>query len=121
MLLFISFVCGKLSNNYFTSLMQQGYRQDALNDTFWLMTFTESTYLVVCQVLANWALVHGSKKSLISPSVITMLLAAVNLAFTMRWSESPARGRIKEHRAAFFAYIFGGKIIYDCVAVNWLL
>ncbi|XP_057251433.1 uncharacterized protein LOC104894920 isoform X1 [Beta vulgaris subsp. vulgaris] len=110
---------------------KQGYRQDALNDTFWLMIFSESASLIASQVLGNWALGYGSK-SLISPSVITMLLATINLALTARgWSESPARRRLKEHRAEFFAYIFGDKRIWllGCaqaclhfsVAVFWIL
>ncbi|XP_021751434.1 molybdate-anion transporter-like [Chenopodium quinoa] len=92
---------------------KQGYRQDALNDTFWLMSFFESTSLILSQVLANWALGHGSMKGLISSSVITMLLASVNLAFTIRgWPESSAQGKVKEHRAAFTVFIFGDKRVW---------
>ncbi|KNA21449.1 hypothetical protein SOVF_043060 isoform A [Spinacia oleracea] len=111
---------------------KQGYRQDALNDTFWLMSFFKSTSLIVSQVLANWASGHDSEKSIISPSVIMVLLATVNLAFTTRgWPESPARGRLKEHRAAFLAFIFGDKRVWllGCaqaclhfsIAVFWIL
>uniref|UniRef100_A0A803KY63 Uncharacterized protein n=1 Tax=Chenopodium quinoa TaxID=63459 RepID=A0A803KY63_CHEQI len=98
---------------------KQGYRQDALNDTFWLMSFFESTSLILSQVLANWALGHGSMRGFISPSVITVLLASVNLVFTIRgWPESSARGKFKEHRAAFIVFFFGGKIDAMCVAFN---
>ncbi|XP_021714421.1 molybdate-anion transporter-like [Chenopodium quinoa] len=92
---------------------KQGYRQDALNDTFWLMSFFESTSLILSQVLANWALGHGSMRGFISPSVITVLLASVNLVFTIRgWPESSARGKFKEHRAAFIVFFFGDKRVW---------
>lgn len=99
--------------------MQQGYRQDALNDTFFLMIYYESTSLIATQVLANWALGQGSKKSLVFPSFITLFLAIVNLLFTTKGlPESPVRRRLKEHRAEFFVYIFGGKIdillMFEC-------
>ncbi|KAL2906396.1 Molybdate-anion transporter [Bienertia sinuspersici] len=138
--IWIASICLSLASSIFSFSFEtwmvvdhdkQGYRQDALNDTFWLMTFFESTSFIASQVLANWALGYGSKKSLVSPSVITTLLAALNLAITGRWSESPARGRLKEHRAAFFAYIVGDKRIWllGCaqaclhfsVAVFWIL
>ncbi|CAO2828201.1 unnamed protein product [Amaranthus hypochondriacus] len=111
---------------------KQGYRQDALNDTFFLMIYYESTSLIASQVLANWALGQGSKKSLVFPSVITLFLAVVNLLFTSKGlPESLVRRRLKEHKAAFFVYIFGDKRIWllGCaqaclqfsIAILWML
>ncbi|XP_057542089.1 uncharacterized protein LOC130820654 [Amaranthus tricolor] len=111
---------------------KQGYRQDALNDTFFLMIYYESTSLIATQVLANWALGQGSKKSLVFPSFITLFLAIVNLLFTTKGlPESPVRRRLKEHRAEFFVYIFGDKRIWllGCaqaclqfsIAILWIL
>ncbi|KAK9678485.1 hypothetical protein RND81_11G214600 [Saponaria officinalis] len=111
---------------------KQGYRQDALNETFWLMTFLESASTIGSQILANWALNVGSKKSSISPHIMSVFLAVANIAFTIKTSEdSPSRVTLKDHRIAFFAYIFSDKRIWflGCaqaclhfsVAVFWIL
>ncbi|XP_074295302.1 uncharacterized protein LOC141623133 [Silene latifolia] len=111
---------------------KQGYRQDALNETFWLLSFSESASMIGSQVLANWAINHSPVSSFVSPSIISVLLAVVNIAFIMKTNtESPSKGKLKEHRAAFFAYIFRDKRIWflGCaqaclhfsVAVFWLL
>ncbi|KAK9670296.1 hypothetical protein RND81_13G192200 [Saponaria officinalis] len=111
---------------------KQGYRQDALNDTFWLLSFLESASMIGSQILANWALRHGSKKSFVSPSIMSVLLALVNIIFTIKTStEAPSKGKLKEHRKAFFAYISSDKRIWflGCaqaclhfsVAVFWIL
>jgi len=91
--------------------MQLGYRQDGLNDTFWLMVFSESASLIGSQMLANWVVGPGSKKIFVSPFLIPVLLAMISFALTARGCpESPARGRLQEHKAAFLSFIFGGKI-----------
>ncbi|XP_074301657.1 uncharacterized protein LOC141633070 isoform X2 [Silene latifolia] len=111
---------------------KQGYRQDALNETFWLLSFSESASMIGSQVLANWAINHSPMASFVSPSIISVLLAVVNIAFIVKTdTESPPKGKLKEHRAAFSAYIFRDKRIWllGCaqaclhfsVAVFWLL
>ncbi|KAL9229814.1 hypothetical protein vseg_005243 [Gypsophila vaccaria] len=111
---------------------KQGYRQDALNDTFWLLSFSESASMIGSQILANWAFSHRSKKSFVSPSIISVILAVVNITFTIKSSsESLSKGKLKEHKTAFFAYIFSDKRVWvlGCaqaclhfsVAVFWIL
>lgn len=139
--LWIASICLSLASSLFSLSFEtwmvvehekNGYRQDALNDTFWLMVFSESASLIGSQILANSVVGPGSKKSFVSPSLIPVLLAIINIAFTARgWTESPASGRLKEHRTAFFALICGDKRIWllacaqaclhFAVAVFWIL
>lgn len=83
-------------------------------------------------MLANWVVGPGSKKSFVSHSFIPILLAMINIALTARgWPESPERGRLKEHRAAFLSLICGDKRIWlvacaqaslhFAIAVFWIL
>lgn len=139
--IWITSICLSLSSSIFSFSFEtwmvvehekHGYRQDGLNDTFWLMVFSESASLIGSQMLANWVVGPGSKKSFVSHSFIPILLAMINIALTARgWPESPERGRLKEHRAAFLSLICGDKRIWllacaqaslhFAIAVFWIL
>ncbi|GMH06373.1 hypothetical protein Nepgr_008213 [Nepenthes gracilis] len=109
-----------------------GYRQDTLNVTFWLMTFSESASLIGSQMLANWIARNGLEKSVVSPSTVSVFLAMITVIFVARgWTESPVKEGLNAYRASFTAYIFGDKQIWllalaqAClhfsIAVFWIL
>lgn len=96
----------------FTCLsMQQGYRQDTLNDTFWLMIFFESCSLIGGQMLSNWLIGDNMEKNILSPSSAAVLIAIVGIIFVGRgWMEIPQTTTFNEYKMSCYAYIFGGKI-----------
>ncbi|KAH7846148.1 hypothetical protein Vadar_010476 [Vaccinium darrowii] len=109
-----------------------GHRQDALNDMFWLMTFTNSASFIGSQVIANWLVHHKMETSAISPSTAVVLLAILAIIFVTRvLKEVPQTPAFKDYRRDFTAYIFGDKRVWilawaqACiqfsVAVFWIL
>lgn len=90
-------------------MLQLGHRQDTLNDTFWLMTFTESVSFVGSQMMANWLVHRGMETSVISPSTAAVLLAILSIFFVTRVSkEVPQASTFKDYGRDFTACIFGG-------------
>ncbi|KAI8534912.1 hypothetical protein RHMOL_Rhmol10G0133400 [Rhododendron molle] len=109
-----------------------GHRQDTLNDTFWLMTFTESVCFVGSQMMANWLVHRGMETSVISPSTAAVLLAILSIFFVTRVSkEVPQASAFKDYGRDFTAYIFGDKRVWILawaqasvqfsIAVFWIL
>ncbi|KAG5528514.1 hypothetical protein RHGRI_029261 [Rhododendron griersonianum] len=109
-----------------------GHRQDTLNDTFWLMTFTESVSFVGSQMMANWLVHRGMETSVISPSTAAVLLAILSIFFVTRVSkEVPQASAFKDYGRDFTAYIFGDKRVWILawaqasvqfsIAVFWIL
>ncbi|KAL1316181.1 hypothetical protein HN51_068405 [Arachis hypogaea] len=91
---------------------KQGHRQDSLNDTFWLMTFFESAWLIASQMFANWLIGNSTDKN-IAPSSTIIILATICFTFVTRgWTETPGAGTFKEYSRSFYAYIFGDKRIW---------
>ncbi|RYQ80849.1 hypothetical protein Ahy_Scaffold1g106974 isoform B [Arachis hypogaea] len=91
---------------------KQGHRQDSLNDTFWLMTFFESAWLIASQMFANWLIGNSTDKN-IAPSSTIIILATICFTFVTRgWTETPGAGTFKDYSRSFYAYIFGDKRIW---------
>ena len=89
--------------------LQQGHRQDSLNDTFWLMTFFESACFIASQMFANWIIGNSMVKNT-APSFTIIFLATICFTFLARgWTETPGSGTFKEYSLSFYSYIFGGK------------
>ncbi|GAB2279608.1 hypothetical protein Dimus_014251 [Dionaea muscipula] len=90
-----------------------GYRQDALNDTFWLMVFSESAALIGSQMLANWLAAIDAEKTIVSLSTVALCLGMINMISIARgWTESPERGGAKDYRISFSAYAVGDRRIW---------
>ncbi|KAM7251721.1 hypothetical protein ACFE04_023604 [Oxalis oulophora] len=67
--------------------------QDALSDTFWLMTFFESASLVGSQVLS------------ISSTTILFLAIVGMVCVTRKWTECYQTAVLKDYRMSFYTYI----------------
>ena len=95
----------------FTCLfLQQGHRQDTLNEIFWLMSFFESVSLIGSQMLANWLIGNKVEKTIIYSFPASVLFAVVGIICVARgWTEIPQTTTFKEYKMSFCAYIFGGK------------
>ncbi|RVW57458.1 hypothetical protein CK203_078854 [Vitis vinifera] len=75
---------------FFVFWLQLGYRRDILIDTFWLMTFFESASFIGSQLLANWLLGSDVKKSVVAPSIASVILAMITIIYiTKCWAETP--------------------------------
>ncbi|KAA8531597.1 hypothetical protein F0562_006306 [Nyssa sinensis] len=109
-----------------------GHRQDAVNDTFWLMTLSESASFIGSQVLSNWLVGSNVVKYIISPSTAAVFLAIMAIICVTRgWKEVPQTAPFKDYRISFYAHIFGDNRIWllawaqACVhfsiAVFWIL
>lgn len=89
---------------------QLGYRQDVLNDMFWLMTFSKSASFIGSQILANWLVGGAVGKPIGSLFSVTVLLAIINIIFVTRgWKESPKLAAFKDYRTSLYTYVIGGK------------
>ncbi|CAN0917912.1 Molybdate-anion transporter [Linum grandiflorum] len=110
---------------------KQGYRQDTLSDTFWLMTFFESVSLILSQVLANWLIGSNVRNGLVSPSTASILLSVLSIICVSNgWKETPQTAVTKDYNVSY-AHIFKDKRIlllgfaHAClqfsIAVFWLL
>jgi len=89
--------------------LQQGYRQDTLSYTFWLMTFFESVSLILSQVLANWLLGSNAGNGLISPSTASILLSFLCIICVSNgWKATSETAVTKDYNVSY-AHIFKGK------------
>ena len=96
---------------FFFFWLQLGYRRDILIDTFWLMTFFESASFIGSQVLANWLIGSDVEKSVVAPSIASVILAMITIIYiTKCWAETPQMAVFKEYRMSFYAYIFCGML-----------
>ncbi|GLU13472.1 hypothetical protein SLE2022_301080 [Rubroshorea leprosula] len=90
-----------------------GHRQDALNDTFWLMTFFESASLIGSQVLANWMLGSNLEKGIAGPSSAVIFLAIMGIIFVSgSWKGTSETPPFKDYRVSFYSYILDDKRIW---------
>ena len=90
--------------------MQQGHRQDILNETFWLMTFFESASLIGSQVIGNWLVGSNLEKGIASPSTAAISLAIVGIICMSRdYDGTPQTVTFKDYKVSFYTYILGGK------------
>ncbi|CAN1269163.1 Poly(A)-specific ribonuclease PARN-like [Linum perenne] len=138
--LWIASICLSLSTSIYSFSFEawlvvenekQGYRQDTLSDTFWLMTFFESVSLIVSQVLVNWLLGSNLANGLVSPSSAAIILSVVSfICVSNGWKETPQTAVTKDYNVSY-AHIFKDKQIlllgfaHAClqfsIAVFWLL
>ncbi|KAF8410176.1 hypothetical protein HHK36_002698 [Tetracentron sinense] len=89
-----------------------GHRQDSLNDTFWLMAFSESASLIGSQVLANWLVDSNAEKRIVFPSITVVFLAMMGIIYiTREWKESPPTAVIEGSKMSLYACMFGDKRI----------
>uniref|UniRef100_A0A7N0T535 Molybdate-anion transporter-like n=1 Tax=Kalanchoe fedtschenkoi TaxID=63787 RepID=A0A7N0T535_KALFE len=111
---------------------KRGFREDTLNDTFWLMTFFESVSLIGSQVLANYIIGGDLDKSIVSFSTAIKVLAVVAMFVICKGCEENSQDMsFREYRMCFRTYIFGDKRILllvcaqSCLhfstAVFWIL
>ncbi|CAI0406302.1 unnamed protein product [Linum tenue] len=85
---------------------KQGFRQDTLSDTFWLMTFFESVSLILSQVLANWLLGSNVGKDMVSPSTAAIFLSVMSIICVGNgWKETPKATVAKDYNVSY-AHIF---------------
>lgn len=109
-----------------------GYRRDILIDTFWLMTFFESASFIGSQLLANWLLGSDVKKSVVAPSIASVILAMITIIYiTKCWAETPQMAVFKDYKMSFYTHIFCDKriwllacaqaCIHFSIAVFWIL
>ncbi|CAI0405613.1 unnamed protein product [Linum tenue] len=110
---------------------KQGFRQDTLSDTFWLMTFFESVSLILSQVLANWLLGSNVGKGMISPSTAAIFLSVMSIICVGNgWKETPKATATKDYNVSY-AHIFKDKRIWllgfahaslhFSIAIFWIL
>lgn len=90
--------------------MQEGYRRDTLNETFWLMSFFECASLIGSQVLSNWLLGNNVERDISSPSTAAFFFAMMAIVCIAKgWEEVPHKAAFKEYKMSFSTYILGGK------------
>ncbi|CAK9144018.1 unnamed protein product [Ilex paraguariensis] len=105
-----------------------GYRQDTLNDVFWLMTFSESASFIGSQVLGNWLV----GRHVVFPSSAALFLAIISVIYiTQAWKEAPRTAEWKDYKTSFYVHIFGDKkilllawalaCVQSSVAILWIL
>ncbi|KAJ8769319.1 hypothetical protein K2173_002523 [Erythroxylum novogranatense] len=110
---------------------KEGHRQDALSDTFWLMTLVESAALIGSQVLANWLVGNNLENGISSTSTATIILAIIGIICLSReWKEAPQTASSKDYSVSY-ALIFSDKRMWllglahaslqFSVAVFWIL
>ncbi|CAM8985728.1 unnamed protein product [Rhodiola kirilowii] len=98
---------------------KRGFREDTLNDTFWLMTFFESVCLIGSQLLANYFIGGDLEKSMFSFSTATKLLAVVAMCLICKGCEENSQDMsFREYRMCFRTYIFGDRRILLLVCVQ---
>ncbi|KAL7193347.1 hypothetical protein ACSBR2_025036 [Camellia fascicularis] len=108
------------------------YRQGTLNDSFWLMTFTESASFISSQLIANSLVGSYVDKTMLSASTAAVFLAILSIIFITRgWKKDLRTASLKDYRISFNAHIFGDKRVWllawaqACVqfsiAVFWIL
>lgn len=91
---------------------KQGHRQDLLNETFWLMTFFESSCLIGSQGLAN-KLVKNPDKGFLSPSGPIVLLAIISILYIRKeWKGGQQRSAVENYRKSFAGHILKDKRIW---------
>ena len=94
----------------FFFFLQQGHRQDFLNETFWLMTFFESASLIGSQVIGNWLVGSNLEKGIASPSSAAISLAIAGIICMFRdYDGTPQTVTFKDYKVSFYTYILGGK------------
>ncbi|KAM6591271.1 hypothetical protein CsatA_013876 [Cannabis sativa] len=92
---------------------KQGHRRDALNETFWLMSFFESASLIGSQILSNWLIDNNVERNLRSPSTVAVVVAMMCIVYiTKGWAEVPQTAAFKEYKISFSTYILGDKRIW---------
>ncbi|XP_048233039.1 molybdate-anion transporter [Ricinus communis] len=110
---------------------KQGYGQDTLSDTFWLMTFLESASLIGSQVLGNWLLGSNPEKGIMSSYTAASFLAMIGiLCLSKGWKETTQSEASQNFRVSY-THIFTDKrmwllgFAHSClqfsVAVFWIL
>lgn len=134
-------ICLALTNSIFSFSFETwlvvehdklGYRQDVLNDMFWLMTFSKSASFIGSQILANWLVGGAVGKPIGSLSSVTVLLAIISIIFVTRgWKEYPKLAAFRDYRTSLYTYVIGDKRIWllvwaeACVqfsvAIFWIL
>lgn len=92
------------------SSFQQGQRKESLSDTFWLMTFFESSSLIGSQMLANWLAGSNVEKGMASASTLSIILAVIGIiAVTRCWNGTMQTLSLKDYRMAFYTYVLSGE------------
>lgn len=90
-----------------------GHRQDALNDTFWLMAVFESASLIGSQVLANWLVGGDVEKGVSAPSSAVIILAIVGIVLVLSISKGTSEPLpFKDYWMSFYSFILGDKRIW---------
>ncbi|XP_028796387.1 molybdate-anion transporter-like [Neltuma alba] len=138
--IFVTSICLSLASTIFSFSFEswmvtlhekQGHRLDSLNDTFWLMAFSEPACFIASQVFANW-LVGDNFEKKTAPSTAAIFLATVCITFLSRgWAENPQAISLKDYSVSFYAYILGDKRIwllgwaqaclYFSIGIFWIL
>lgn len=92
---------------------KQGQRKESLSDTFWLMTFFESSSLIGSQMLANWLAGSNVEKGMASASTLSIILAVIGIiAVTRCWNGTMQTLSLKDYRMAFYTYVLSDKRIW---------
>ncbi|KMZ61817.1 Major facilitator protein [Zostera marina] len=91
---------------------EKGYRKDLLTDTFWLMTFSESSSLIGSQVLANF-MVKDTNKGFFTPSTPAALLALLSIIYISKeWTGYKHSFSIHKYRESFYDQVLGDKKVW---------
>ncbi|XVE82892.1 hypothetical protein DITRI_Ditri16bG0042200 [Diplodiscus trichospermus] len=92
---------------------KQRYRQDSLNETFWLMTFFESACLIWSQVIGNLLVGGNLEKGIASPSTAAISLAILGIiCMSIDYDGTLRAVTFKDYKASFYTYILGDRRIW---------
>ncbi|KAJ8631583.1 hypothetical protein MRB53_024906 [Persea americana] len=90
-----------------------GHRKDLLNDTFWLMTFSESVSLLGSQVHSNLLVGSSAEKGIVLPFTAAAVLSVLCAIYISReWSGSSPASGFWVYRRDFSAHILHDKMIW---------
>ncbi|XP_050205038.1 uncharacterized protein LOC126655083 [Mercurialis annua] len=91
---------------------KQGYGQDTLSGTFWLMTFFESAAFMGSQVLGNWLLGSNPETGIKSSYTAAVFLAMIGIICVSKgWKEASQSEAIQFHRVSY-THILSDKRIW---------
>lgn len=89
--------------------LQQGHRQDMLNDTLWLMFFFESTSLVGSQAFANMAVKDADRSFLTLPKSASFLAILSILYINKKWNGCEQLTSIGNYTKSLSSLILNGR------------
>lgn len=117
--LWLASICLPLASSIFSFSLETwmvvdheklGYRQESLDEMFWLLTFFESASFIGSQVLIN-QFTESSEGNLTKfPTCATFLLAILATIFISKgWKEATRTTAVKNHIKLFVPYVFADK------------